>query len=147
MSYRIAIDVGGTFTDLVYVGDGLLPRVVKTPTTAKNEALGVLEGLARIAVQEGLSLRELLSRSELIVHGTTVATNAMIQAEGAQTGLLATKGFRDDIELRRGMKERIFDPRYPSPTPLAPRRRRLTVDERVDSEGRVLKALDEGEVR
>lgn len=147
MLYRIAIDVGGTFTDLVYVGDGSPPRVVKTPTTAENEALGVLEGLARIASHEGLSLSGLLSHSELIVHGTTVATNAMIQAKGVRTGLLATKGFRDDIELRRGMKERIFDPRYPPPTPLAPRRRRLTVDERLDATGQVLKPLDVGEVR
>jgi N-methylhydantoinase A len=145
--YRIGIDVGGTFTDLVYVADGSPPRIVKTPTTAENEAVGVLQGLTRIASQEGLSLRELLSRSELIVHGTTVATNAMIQAKGARTGLLTTKGFRDDIELRRGMKERIFDPRYPPPFSVAPRRRRLTVDERVDSAGQVLKALDEGEVR
>ena len=146
MGYRIGIDVGGTFTDLVYTGDGGAIRVVKTPTTPGNQAKGVVQGLERIAQLEGLHLRELLGDTDLIIHGTTVATNAMLEFKGARTGLITTRGFRDDIEIRRGYKERIFHPQDPPPVPIARRRHRLTVDERMDREGRILKPLDRSEV-
>ncbi|MEW6441327.1 MAG: hydantoinase/oxoprolinase family protein [bacterium] len=146
MGYRIGIDVGGTFTDLVYIGEEGAVRVVKTPTTPENQAKGVIQGLERIAQLEGLGLRELLSETDLIIHGTTVATNAMLELTGARTGLITTRGFRDDIEIRRGYKERIFNPKDPAPVPIARRRHRLTVDERIDREGKVLKPLDRSEV-
>ena len=146
MGYRIGIDVGGTFTDLVYMsGDGVI-RVVKVPTTPENQSKGVLAGLERIARAEGMGLAGLLGKTDLIIHGTTVATNTLLEFNGAKTGLIATRGFRDDIEIRRGYKERIFNPRYPPPVPIARRRHRLTVNERVDREGRVLIPLDESEV-
>ncbi|MGD0948207.1 MAG: hydantoinase/oxoprolinase family protein [Candidatus Binatia bacterium] len=147
MGYKIAIDVGGTFTDVVYTGNDNVSRVVKTPTTTGNEALGVLTGIERIAAQEASDLRELLSDTDLIIHGTTIATNTMLEFNGAKTGLIATKGFRDDIEIRRGYKERIFNPQFPPPVPVAQRRNRLTVNERIDREGNVLTPLDESEVR
>ncbi len=146
MRYKIGIDVGGTFTDLVYVAGGEAIRVVKTPTTPANQAEGVLAGLAKAASREGVGLREFLRQTDLIIHGTTVATNTMLEFNGAKTGLIATKGFRDDIEIRRGYKERIFDPRYPAPVPIALRRHRLTVGERIDREGKVVGPLDEAEV-
>lgn len=145
MGYRIGIDVGGTFTDLVSVSGTGHMRVVKTPTTPENQALGVIGGLERLASLESLDLRQLLAKTDLILHGTTVATNTMLEFNGPRTGLIATRGFRDDIEIRRGYKERIFDPRYPSPVPIARRRDRLTVDERVDQDGNVVKPLDRGE--
>ncbi len=146
MGYKIGIDVGGTFTDLVYTDGAESIGVLKTPTTPENQAIGVLSGLRKIASTEGLGLEEFLKRTELIVHGTTVATNTMLEFNGARTGLIATKGFRDDIEIRRGFKERIFNPRHPAPTPIARRRHRLTVNERIDREGKVLVPLDEAEV-
>ncbi len=146
MGHKIGIDVGGTFTDLVYVtGEGSI-LVVKTPTTPENQAKGVLAGLEKAASREGVSLGDFLRETDLIIHGTTVATNTMLEFNGARTGLITTKGFRDDIEIRRGHKERIFDPRYPKPVPIALRRHRLTVDERIDREGKVITPLDEDEV-
>jgi len=146
VTYKIGIDVGGTFTDLVYTDGTEAIKVLKTPTTAENQAIGVLAGLERIASTESLSLEEFLGRTELIVHGTTVATNTMLEFNGAGTGLITTNGFRDDIEIRRGIKERIFNPRYPAPTPIVRRRHRLSVNERIDREGKVLIPLDEDEV-
>jgi len=115
VGFKIGIDVGGTFTDLVYSSGDNSISVVKTPTTPRNQAEGVLEGLEKIAAHEGLSVNELLGNTDLIIHGTTVATNTMLEFDGAKTSLIATKGFRDDIELRRGYKECIFDPHYPAP--------------------------------
>jgi len=147
MGYRIGIDVGGTFTDLVYLSDNDPVRIVKTPTTPENQAAGVLNGLEKIAGRENKSINGLLRDTDLLIHGTTVATNTMLEFNGASTGLIATKGFRDDIELRRGYKERLFDPAYPQPVPIARRRHRLTVDERIDREGNITRTLNEKDVR
>jgi N-methylhydantoinase A len=146
VGYRIGIDVGGTFTDLVYVDPTDAIKVVKAPTTPENQAEGVLSALRTMALDERRDLRELLGETDLIVHGTTVSTNTMLEFNGALTGLIATRGFRDDIEIRRGYKERIFDPRHPAPVPIAHRRHRLTVNERIDREGGVVTPLDEAEV-
>jgi N-methylhydantoinase A len=146
VGYKIGIDVGGTFTDLVFTNGGEPMGVVKTPTTPENQAVGVLSGLRKIASIERLSLGELLERTESIIHGTTIATNTMLEFNGAVTGLITTRGFRDDIEIRRGIKERIFNPRHPAPIPIARRRHRLTINERIDREGKVLIPLDEAEV-
>lgn len=105
MAYQIGVDVGGTFTDLVYTGDDNEVRVVKTPSTPHNQAEGVMTGLKKIATNEGLTAQELLKDTGLIIHGSTVATNTMLEFTGAKTGLIATKGFRDDIELRRGHRQ------------------------------------------
>ncbi|GAB4336962.1 MAG: hydantoinase/oxoprolinase family protein [Candidatus Abyssubacteria bacterium] len=145
MGYKIGIDVGGTFTDLVYTDRNESIQVVKTPSTPDNQAEGVLNGIGKIASREGLTLGELLRNTDLIIHGTTVATNTILEFKGARTGLIATRGFRDDIEIRRGYKERIFNPRYPQPVPIARRRHRLTVNERIDRDGKVLVPLDEDE--
>jgi len=146
--YRVGVDVGGTFTDCVLLRpDGSLV-LEKVPTTPADQSDGVIDGLARLAEAEGLSGTEaLLVQTESIVHGTTAADNAMIQMKGARTGLIVTRGFRDEIELRRGYKEDIWDPAAPGPQPIAQRRVRLEVDERMTAEGDIETALDEDGVR
>src|SRR6185436_3112404 len=88
-----------------------------------------------------------LQRTGVIVHGTTTADNTMIEMSGAVTGLITTQGHRDEIELRRGFKESIWDPALPPPAPIAQRRRRIGVPERLDFEGNVVVPLDEDAVR
>ena len=147
MTYRIGIDVGGTFTDFVLVRpDGTL-CLSKSPTTPRDQSDGVLTGIEAVARREHLSLGELLSETAVIVHGTTTADNTMIEMSGAITGLITTQGHRDEIELRRGFKEDIWDPALPPPAPIAPRRRRIGVPERLDYEGKVVVPLDESAVR
>jgi N-methylhydantoinase A len=145
--YRIGIDVGGTFTDFVLVGhDGAL-RLSKSPTTPRDQSQGVIAGIGELARGEHLSLGELLHDTAVIVHGTTTADNTLIEMSGAVTGLITTQGHRDEIELRRGFKEDIWDPALPPPPPIAQRRRRIGVPERLDYEGTVLVPLDEAAVR
>jgi len=146
--YRIGIDVGGTFTDCVLLrADGTLV-LEKSPTTPQDQSGGVIAGMARLAEAEGLAdVDALLSHTESIVHGTTTGDNTMIQMSGAPTGLLVTKGFRDEIEFRRCYKEDIWDPAFPGPEPIAKRRVRLEIDERLTSEGEIDTPLDEEGVR
>ena len=147
MSYRIGVDVGGTFTDCVLRRpDGSLV-LEKAPTTPQDQSDGVLAGLAQLATLEGLDLSELLAQTRTIVHGTTTGDNALIQMKGAPTGLIVTEGFRDEIEFRRCFKEDIWDPAAPPPAPIARRRVRLEVAERMTAEGDVETALDEEAVR
>jgi len=147
MSYRIGIDVGGTFTDFVLVRpDGTL-RLSKSPTTPRDQSQGVLAGIEQLARGEQLSLGELLEDTSVVVHGTTTADNTLIEMSGAVTGLITTGGHRDEIELRRGFKEDIWDPALPPPPPIAQRRRRIGVPERLGYEGDVLVPLDEEAVR
>ncbi len=145
--YAVGIDVGGTFTDFVLVRPNGSFELAKHPTTPHDQSEGVLAGLERVAAEEGLALSALLARTHRIVHGTTTADNTMIEMSGAVTGLITSAGHRDEIELRRGFKEDIWDPALPPPPPIAPRRRRMGVPERLDYEGKVLVPLDEEAVR
>src|SRR5262249_44771554 len=147
-TYRIGIDVGGTFTDLVLLRSDGTTVLEKSPTTPADQSEGVLAGLGRLA--DALELPDvdaLLARTESIVHGTTTGDNTMIQMKGAPTGLLVTEGFRDEIELRRCYKEDIWDPALPAPDPIARRRVRLEIPERLTAEGEVDTPLDEAAVR
>jgi N-methylhydantoinase A len=147
MGYRIGIDVGGTFTDLVLVRrDGGIV-LEKSATTLPDQSFGVLNGLGQLAAREGISLGELLADTDSIVHGTTTADNTMIEMSGARTGLITTRGHRDEIELRRGFKEDIWDPALPAPPPIARRRARIGVPERLDFRGNIVVPLDEEAVR
>jgi len=119
----------------------------KTPTTREDESEGVLQGLERLAERMGLPLAEFCRDVDIVVHGTTTADNTMIQMNGAATGLLVTEGHRDEIEMRRVHKERIWDPTYPAPPPIARRRARIPIPERLDYTGAVLLPLDEEAVR
>lgn len=146
-AYRVGIDVGGTFTDLICVvpsGDIVLE---KSPTTPEDQSVGVMEGMARLAETLGTTVGDLCARTSVLVHGTTTADNTMIEMSGAPTGLLVTEGHRDEIELRRVHKEQIWDPTYPAPPQIAPRRARIAIPERLDFEGNVLLPLDEEAVR
>jgi hypothetical protein len=147
LDYRIGIDVGGTFTDLVLVTAKGALVLDKHPTTPRDQSEGVLGGIAQLAAREGLATDALLARTSLVVHGTTTADNTMIEMSGATTGLLTSEGHRDEIEIRRGYKEDIWDPAFPPPPPICPRRRRYGVPERLDFEGNVVLPLDEEAVR
>ena len=146
MSYRIGIDVGGTFTDFVAVNTDQQMYSGKTPTIAADEAASVFGGLEQIAAHFDISLQTLLAETDPIVLGTTVVTNTMLEFAGANIGLITTKGFRDVIELRRGYKESLFDIRLPPPHPIVERGTRLGVTERIDASGRIVTPLDEAEV-
>ena len=146
MNYRVGIDIGGTFTDFALLkGDEVILH--KNLSTPEDRSLGVMEGLSKLAEKEGLELGVFLQRCDAIVHGTTVADNTLIEMNGAVTGLITTEGFRDEMEYRRGYKEDIWDLRLEPPKPITPRRRRLTVPERILFDGSVYKALDEDAVR
>jgi N-methylhydantoinase A len=147
MKYRVGIDVGGTFTDFLLVrGNGSF-STYKTFTTPQNQSDGIMEGLRWFAKGEASDLREFLSEIGLILHGTTATTNSVLTGSGARTGLLTTQGFRDALEMRRGVKERIYDNKYPAPPPLVPRYRRLPVTERVAYDGAVVEKVDDASVR
>jgi len=146
MSARIGIDIGGTFTDFALLrgGDVVLEKTLSTPD---DHSAAVMQGLEKLAARENRPLRDLLGDVETIVHGTTIGDNTLIEMTGARTGLLTTQGFRDELELRRGYKEDIWDVRLAPPPAIVPRRRRLSVPERVNFEGVVLEPLDEDAAR
>jgi len=123
--YRVGVDVGGTFTDLICVTDDGNVVLDKTPTTLDDQSRGVMTGLGQLADRFGVALTQFCADLEIVVHGTTTADNTMIQMNGAVTGLITSEGHRDEIELRRGFKENIWDPSYPPP-PLPGIRRRYS---------------------
>ncbi len=145
--YRVGIDVGGTFTDLICVTPEGEIVLDKTPTTPDDQSTGVMNGLGQLAERFSLPLADLCSQLDILVHGTTTADNTMIEMNGAPTGLLVTEGHRDEIEMRRVHKEEIWDPSYPAPAPIARRRARIPIPERLDFEGNVVLPLDEEAVR
>ncbi|GGC91990.1 hydantoinase/oxoprolinase family protein [Chelatococcus reniformis] len=142
-SLRIGIDVGGTFTDLVAVDADGRTLFAKSPSTPQDPSIGVMAGLDELARRHGLPLGEMLARTERIVHGTTVATNALLERKGARVALLTTEGHRDVLEMREGLKDARYDLRVAPPAPLVPRRLRLGVRERLRPDGTVETALDE----
>ena len=141
--YKIGIDVGGTFTDFVAVSDGDAPRYFKSPSTPADPSEAVIEGLGDVARSYGLSTEQLLGQTELVIHGTTVATNTLVERKGARVGLLTTDGFGDLLEMREGLKEDRYNLRMKPVEPLVPRYLRLEVPERVLSDGSVETPLDE----
>ncbi len=140
--YRIGIDVGGTFTDLVAVDETGRVTVAKAASTPRDPSEGLLEGLGLLAAEVGRDLGGLLAQTERIVHGTTVATNALLERKGARVGLLTTEGHRDVIEMREGLKDDRYNLRMAPPVPLVPRALRLGVRERMRFDGTVRTALD-----
>ena len=135
--WRIGIDVGGTFTDVAAVDETGRVVIAKCASTPRDQSEGLMEGLGLLAAECGTDLAGLLARTERIVHGTTVATNALLERKGARVGLLTTEGHRDVIEMREGLKDDRYNVRMPPPVPLVPRARRLGVRERVAADGRV----------
>src|SRR5712671_3892040 len=140
--YRIGVDVGGTFTDLVAIDPAGITTLAKVPSTPDDPSLGVLDGLRLLADRLGLDRAALLDQTDRIVHGTTVATNALLEHKGARLGLLTTEGHRDVVEMREGLKDDRYNLRMPPPEQLVPRRLRLPVRERLRADGRVETPLD-----
>ncbi len=135
--YRIGIDVGGTFTDLVAVDDQGRVVLAKAASTPSDPSLGVMQGLALLAADLDKDLGALLDETERMVHGTTVATNALLERKGAKVGLLTTEGHRDIIEMREGLKDERYNLRMPPPLPLVPRALRIGIRERLRFDGTV----------
>ena len=137
--YRVGVDIGGTFTDLMLIDrqNGEI-HVAKVPSTPSSLADGVLTGLARL----GRSQRAI----EMLVHGTTVGLNAFLERKGSLTGLITTRGFRDVPEIGRHNRLETYDLFYLKPVPLVARRHRLEVRERIGPNGDVLEPLDERDV-
>jgi len=144
--YAIGIDVGGTFTDIVLAAPESWPggRIItaKAPTTPADQTEGVLAGLALAAASLGLPLRGLLAKTTRILHGTTVATNALIEGKTARVGLLTTEGHCDVIEMREGLKPERYNLRIKPPAPLVPRGLRISVRERIRADGSIAIPLD-----
>ncbi|HXW79826.1 MAG TPA: hydantoinase/oxoprolinase family protein, partial [Acidimicrobiales bacterium] len=131
---RVGVDVGGTFTDLVVVDDGHI-RVAKVPSTPTDQSEGVMAALGKAAVPS--------TSAEAVAHGTTVATNALLERRGARTALVTTEGFRDVIEIGRQARPSLYDLAQRAPAPLVPRELRFTVRERVGPAGELVPVDEE----
>lgn len=142
MSWRIGIDVGGTFTDVVAIAPHGAAYLAKAASTPADQSEGVLQGLQNLADAAGMPLATLLAGTERIVHGTTVATNALLERKGARVAMLTTEGHRDVVEMREGLKPERYNLRNTPPPPLVPRSRRFGVRERLRADGRVETALE-----
>jgi len=135
---RVATDIGGTFTDLVYVDDQGYVGIAKSNTTPPNFEKGVLDVIDKAGVKtEQLSM---------FIHGTTVIINTLTERKGAKMGLITTKGFRDILEIARGNRPDLFNVRYKKPVPFVERHLRLEVDERLNYKGEVLSTLKREEI-
>ena len=146
MTYRLGVDVGGTFTDVLLVEEssGATWRA-KTASTPSDQAVGVLNGIARVCDDAGISLADVAQ----VLHGTTVATNAILEGKGATVGLVTTRGFRQVLQIARsfvpgGLAGWII---WPKPEPLAALENTVEVDERIASDGAEIRPLDEDDVR
>jgi len=138
---RLGVDIGGTFTDVVMeTGAGHVSAKVLTTYAAPEDA--IIDGMHQVCTKAGISPDQI----EQIIHGTTLATNALIERRGAKTALITTKGFRDVIEMRTESRFEQYDLNLKLPEPLLPRNRRYVVDERMDASGNPLIALQQDEV-
>jgi N-methylhydantoinase A len=146
LGYCLGIDIGGTFTDFVLISDDGPMHEAKALSTPDAPARGIDHGLSTIGARLGLSTEQLLAGTDLIVHGSTVGLNALLEGKGARTALLCTEGFRDSIETRLAWKEKRYDWQYAPPPTLVPRRLRLPIRERVDKAGDVRIPLSEKDV-
>ena len=142
MSYTIGIDVGGTFTDVVVAGPDGRITLAKAATTPADQSEGVLSGIGFAAAALGLTPDALLGAATRIVHGTTAATNALLEGKAARVAMLTTEGHRDVIEMREGLKPERYNLRLPPPDPLVPRALRLPVRERLRADASVEVPLD-----
>ena len=139
MIWTIGVDVGGTFTDFCAIAEETGDvRLWKRPSTPENPAVAILDGLQELAVAHDIPLADVRRLS----HGTTVATNTLIQRKGRAVALITTRGFRDLVEIGRQTRPHVYDLQRDQPDPLVPRDRRLEVSERIDASGAVHKALD-----
>ncbi|HHW37351.1 MAG TPA: hydantoinase/oxoprolinase family protein [Bacillales bacterium] len=146
MRYRIGIDVGGTFTDFLLTDQEGNSQVYKTLSTPSDPTIGFFNGLSEMAQDHGMNLDEFIHKIELIVHGTTVGTNSTLTYNGAKTALLTTKGFRDTLEMRQGLRPDAYNNQYVSPKAFVPRHLRIGIDERMDYKGQEVTPLSEQDI-
>ena len=140
--YRFAADIGGTFTDIACLSPDAVLATRKLPSTPDDYARAILEGISSLAAELGVAHDRLAE----VLHASTIATNAILEGKGAETALITTRGFRDVLELRRIRVPRLYEPLYEKPAPLAPRRRRFELTERMGPKGEVLTPLDLAEI-
>ena len=136
--FRTGVDIGGTFTDVVFIGDDGIVEVIKVASTPEDYSIGVINGVTQGMEYLGIKPKNI---SELS-HGFTVATNAILEGKGEPTALITTFGFRDILELTRIRTPNLYDLYYQKPTPLVERRLRLEVRERINYRGDILENLN-----
>jgi len=129
--YRVGIDIGGTFTDIVLVGDDGSTLVKKVSSSVEDYSRAIIDSLSALLNEHGIAPEQLRE----ILHGTTVGSNAILEGKGARAGLIASKGFRDILEIRNLRMPRLYDLHWEKPPPLIPRYRRVEVDERINAQG------------
>ncbi len=147
---RVCADVGGTFTDCLVMDETGLLQKFKAATTPGDPSIGLMDAMKKAARFYGVDLGAFLGQVEVLVHGTTLATNILITGRGAKAGMITTKGFRDSIEIRRGIKPvdvSLYNLFIPPNEPLIPRWWRIGVEERTLFDGRIETPLNEAEVR
>ena len=137
-TYRVGVDIGGTFTDIVLLGSNGMIHTKKLSSSVENYAQAIVAGLTEIFQESGLEGRSI----DEIRHGTTVASNAILEHKGARVGLITTKGFRDVLEIRTLRMPRLYDMTWTKPAPLVERYLRKVVDERIGACGTVERSLD-----
>ena len=140
--YRLGVDIGGTFTDVVLLGSDGTMRTRKILSTPDDYAQGVIDGAVSLLESAGVAPGEVTA----VVHATTVASNTVLEGRGARTALITTEGFRDVLEMRRLRIPVMYDLQYDKPSPLVPRRRRLEIAGRMGPRGDVWRALDTSSV-
>jgi N-methylhydantoinase A len=142
VSFRVGVDIGGTFTDIVFLdAEGRL-HVKKVSSSVEDYARAIVDGLREVFEETGLSGRDVAE----VLHGTTIASNAILELKGARTGLITTRGFRDVLEIRHLRMPRLYDLTWEKPPALVERRRRVEVDERINAQGEVTRPLADADV-
>ena len=141
--WRIGVDIGGTFTDIVLLAEDGTVATRKISSSVDDYARAIMEGIEALVAAHGLDGADIAE----VVHGTTVASNALLERKGARTGLIGTRGFRDILEIRNLRMPRLYDLAWEKPPPLVERYLRAVVDERIDAAGHVQKALDADDAR
>lgn len=137
-NFRVGVDIGGTFTDIIFIGDDGTTFIKKVLSTPDDYARAIIAAIQEVIADHGLSASDI----EEVVHGSTIVTNACIELTGAKIGVITTKGFRDVLEIGRGRMPVMYDLTWSKPPPLAPRYLRLEVDERINAKGEIIRPLD-----
>ncbi len=137
-SFRVGIDIGGTFTDIIFISEDGVVFTKKVLSTPDDYARGIVTGMQEIIRDHGLNVSDI----EEVIHGSTIVTNACIELTGAKIGVIATRGFRDILEIGRGRMPVMYDLTWIKPPPLAPRYLRVEVDERINANGETVLPLD-----
>jgi N-methylhydantoinase A len=143
MNYRIGVDTGGTFTDVSLINESTGEMfITKVPSTPTNPSLAVINGVKQIVAETGINFEQI----SFFIHGSTVATNALLEGKGSRTALITTKGFKDVLQIGRQTRPKLYDFRARRADPLVPRNLRFELDERTDYLGSIIREVDKKEV-